>query len=214
MVQETHGNKRSRSPDEGRAQNHQQVKNKRTKPSNQVNEEANVIIPDEDEEDIPYTHNNSRSTTPLSDLSSENGDEIQIMREATVENNNTPAQELDIVDLDDDDLKEYFVISEDEDNKEQEIENSQRTVQEQLKDTSRQNTSNLKNAHCAVCFESPEHTYILPCGHIYCGDCVFKALSSTKQSNRTGGPCSLCRTFTSYRKATVGIFKKKRKVLV
>lgn len=208
MEQGSRVNKRGRSQEEDGVVT-ERIRKKRTKPTAP---EANLVISDEDEDDIPYTHNNSRSTTPLSDLS-ELEEDIQIMREATVGGTPTHQAQTDVVDVDDE-LKEYFVISEDEDNKEQDVENPQRTVQEQLKDTSRQNTANLKNAHCAVCFDSPEHTYILPCGHIYCGDCVFKALSSTKQSNRTGGPCSLCRKFTSYKKVTFGIFKKKRKVLV
>jgi len=221
-------------------------RNKRTRsqsniPENQqlIPSSDEVIVP-EDDEDIPYTHNNSRSTSPLSDISTESGgdidNDIEITRESTTAGGNNIttgagngnarnrvnfASNVEVVDVDDE-LREYYVISED-DNEEDEDETnntdkeqsaSQRTVQEQLEDTSRQNNSNLHSVHCAVCFDSPEQTYILPCGHVYCGDCAFKALSSTKQSNRTGGPCSLCRAYTPYKKVTVGIFKKKRKVLI
>ncbi|CCH46975.1 DNA repair protein [Wickerhamomyces ciferrii] len=199
--------------------------------------EDNHIVEPEDDDDIPYTHNNSRSTTPLSDLSDISQDnDIQITREVASEtparnqtpatapievqsqpsfNQNTPAPQ-DVIDVDDDDdLQEYYIISDDDDDsKDKDKDTQQKTVEEQLREASRNENSTLKDAHCAVCFDSPENTYILPCGHIYCGDCVFKALSSTKQSNKAGGPCSLCRSFTPYKRATLGIFKKKKKVLI
>lgn len=218
--------KRVRSPEADDEQNKRNVKHTRTpNPSDhgesnqQPNEEANPIVFDEDEEDIPYTHNNSRSTTPLSDLSqsAEEDQTVQIMRESRTDSREPRIDQeeeppIEVVDVDDE-LKEYYVISEDEEKDDNEIVGTQKTVEEQLLDTSRQNPSNPKNATCAVCFDTPESTYILPCGHLYCGDCAFRALSSTKQSTGYGGPCSLCRAYTPYNKVTVAIFKKKRKVL-
>lgn len=87
----------------------------------------------------------------------------------------------------------------------------EKTVEQVLAEGNKSTPTNLSNAHCAVCFDSPERTFILVCGHVYCGDCVFKALTSTKSSTKTRGPCSLCRKQTSYKNIIPAIFKRKVK---
>lgn len=179
---------------------------------------AQVIdLEDEDDEDIPYTH--SRSQSPLF-LTSSDTEEVQLKKEKR------PIKDLgdhsapptgtsveDVINLDvDNEMQEYYIISDDEDNNDDGSSATQKTVNQQLEEKHESN-SLLNTAHCAVCFESPSQTVFLPCGHIYCTDCVYKALSSMKTSTSHGGPCSLCRAYTSYKKTVVGLFKKKKKVL-
>ncbi|KAH3666683.1 hypothetical protein WICMUC_005500 [Wickerhamomyces mucosus] len=81
-----------------------------------------------------------------------------------------------------------------EDAKQSWVSKSKKSTTEQLQDvTNTRNSTTLNNATCAICFDSPEQTIVLPCGHLYCNNCAFKALTSTKQSTSLHGPCSLCR---------------------
>lgn len=172
---------------------------------------------DLDDEDIPCTH--SRSQSPEVVIS----DAEPVRSKANKNKTNTPVpSDAEVIAINDDDItREYFVISDDDDDGDDKNAdddkdadaNTQKSVSVQLADNTRINNSNLNTAHCAVCFDSPEETIVLPCGHIYCLDCVFKALSSMKTSTKHGGPCSLCRATTSYKRLIVGIFKKKKKSL-
>lgn len=172
---------------------------------------------DDDDDDIPYTH--SRSQSP--DLAITHESKKKKGSNSTTRDNTrktTPAN-AEVIDLDNDDIAtEYYVIDSDEDEDDDDAETviekaSQKPVKELLAENMKSSNSNLNTAHCAVCFDSPEETCVLPCGHIYCRGCVFKALSSMKSSTKTTGPCSLCRAPTSYKRVTVGIFKKKKKTL-
>lgn len=173
------------------------------------------VVDDDDDSEIPYTH--SRSASPEALLAHEHRwTENQLLRDSS---SAAPAHSgSEVVSLDDDVDREYYVITDEEDDDEEDEEavieqGSQRPVSDQLMDNVKAQTSNLNNARCAVCFDSPEQTLILPCGHMYCRDCVFKALSSMKSSSKTGGPCALCRAGTSYKRVMVGIFKRKKKAL-
>jgi hypothetical protein len=179
--------------------------------------EVHVDLDDEDDDDIPYTH--SRSQSPEIVASHERKVEQRLTR--NIDRGSKKPEGAEVISLDDDVSREYYVISDEEDEDEDEdddddvliSEAKQKPVSDQLAENMKSNNSNLNTAHCAVCFDSPEQTFVLPCGHIYCRDCVFKALSSMKTSSKYGGPCSLCRAVTSYKRVMVGIFKKKKKQL-
>jgi hypothetical protein len=186
----------------------------------------NHIIDSEDEEEIPFTHKSSRSASPFlidSDDMPQDYDKSGAIEGKPSDDvielvENAPIISIDDAEADDDDLKEYFVITDEEDNEQPDDDDNDGTVHkstnEQLQENQKLHNSNLNMSHCAICFESPKMTFALPCGHLYCQDCVFKAISSTKQSTKSGGPCSLCRTYTSYRNVTLAIFKKKKKTLI
>jgi hypothetical protein len=55
---------------------------------------------------------------------------------------------------------------------------------------------------CCVCLDPPEVLAVTPCGHVYCGDCVLRALSSASKATTTVGECSICRRKVSYKSVT------------
>lgn len=158
-------------------------------------------------------------------------------RENNFENNQTviiTEQEPELIDLageeEEETNKNILVISSDEESNEEEEEDDYKvegsndenleitktrrlSIKEQLENNKPMNISKLSSAQCAICFDSPEVSVFLPCGHIFCNHCAFRSLSTTKQSNKSGGPCPLCRNSTPYKKVIRGIFKKKKKFL-
>lgn len=44
----------------------------------------------------------------------------------------------------------------------------------------------FKHFECPICFDHPETLAVIPCGHMYCSDCVFRAIA-------VKGNCSICR---------------------
>ncbi|ODQ63548.1 hypothetical protein NADFUDRAFT_13977, partial [Nadsonia fulvescens var. elongata DSM 6958] len=65
----------------------------------------------------------------------------------------------------------------------------------------------LRDFVCPICLASPEIIAATPCGHMYCSDCIFKALSSTTRSSEVKGECSICRRKVLYKKVTFLEFK-------
>lgn len=168
-------------------------------------------LTNEDDDDIPYTHKKSRSASPL--ILDSDDDKNDSLVEVKTSTRNIPSKIVINDEDDEDDIQEYFVITDEEDNAVNEEESESKSTVDQLKDSIQQN-KNLNTAQCAICFDSPKATCVLPCGHLYCSECVFKALSSSKSSSRHAGPCSLCRNRTSYKSVTLAIFKKKKKSLI
>lgn len=56
----------------------------------------------------------------------------------------------------------------------------------------------LKTMRCPICLETPEIVAVAACGHPYCHECIFPALSSSRLANRREGQCSLCRKCVRY----------------
>lgn len=59
--------------------------------------------------------------------------------------------------------------------------------------------SKLRDVKCPICLESPDRLCVTQCGHLYCGDCVFKALSSGVRASDSVGECSICRKAVVYK---------------
>ncbi|SCU95302.1 LAME_0F11606g1_1 [Lachancea meyersii CBS 8951] len=62
---------------------------------------------------------------------------------------------------------------------------------------------------CPICFEPPEIALFTPCGHIFCIDCLFQMINSTK-ANRRSGQCALCRRDVGLGKVKLLKLRKKR----
>ncbi|KAG5361524.1 E3 ubiquitin-protein ligase complex SLX5-SLX8 subunit SLX8 [Yarrowia sp. C11] len=60
--------------------------------------------------------------------------------------------------------------------------------------------SKLREMKCPICLESPDQLCVTECGHLYCGDCVFQALSSGVRASEATGECSICRKAVAYSK--------------
>jgi hypothetical protein len=65
----------------------------------------------------------------------------------------------------------------------------------------------LRDVQCPVCLSEPEVVAITTCGHMYCSDCVFRALSSSNRATLSSGECSICRRKVQYRYVTFLEFK-------
>lgn len=55
-----------------------------------------------------------------------------------------------------------------------------------------QTKKGFKCYECPICFDNPEVIAVIPCGHMYCSDCVFKAIA-------VKGNCSICRKNVTYK---------------
>ncbi|KAK9453408.1 hypothetical protein V1511DRAFT_73666 [Dipodascopsis uninucleata] len=58
----------------------------------------------------------------------------------------------------------------------------------------------LSDFNCVICFDQPDILAATPCGHLYCRDCIYKAVSSTSKATATTGECSVCRRKVLYKK--------------
>lgn len=56
----------------------------------------------------------------------------------------------------------------------------------------------LNHVTCCICLDQPDVLVVTPCGHVYCDDCVLRALSSTSRSNTKVGECSICKRRVKY----------------
>lgn len=66
----------------------------------------------------------------------------------------------------------------------------------------------IGDLECPICYESPEYLCAIPCGHLYCRDCISKALAINKS-------CSICRKKTTSRNIVfLSIATKQRKEIV
>lgn len=71
----------------------------------------------------------------------------------------------------------------------------------------RSNPTPLNRLKCCVCFDSPEICAVTPCGHLYCTDCIYRALTSQIKATKAKGVCSVCRRLVPYQKVTYLEFK-------
>lgn len=60
----------------------------------------------------------------------------------------------------------------------------------------------LRDIQCPVCLCEPDIVAITTCGHMYCSDCVFRALSSSSRATVSRGECSICRRRVPYNQVT------------
>lgn len=51
----------------------------------------------------------------------------------------------------------------------------------------------LSSFKCPVCYDEPQNAVVVTCGHMYCSDCVTKALSVGSRATRSKGICCVCR---------------------
>lgn len=66
-----------------------------------------------------------------------------------------------------------------------------------------------RNYQCPICFDAPDTALITACGHVFCCDCLFHMVNSSR-TNRGSGHCALCRTNVRFRDVRLVILRKKR----
>lgn len=62
---------------------------------------------------------------------------------------------------------------------------------------------------CPICFEPPEAALVTPCGHVFCTECLFQMVNSSRGQSRAGH-CALCRRGVHFRDVRLIILRKKR----
>ncbi|KAK9470717.1 uncharacterized protein V1510DRAFT_422273 [Dipodascopsis tothii] len=72
-----------------------------------------------------------------------------------------------------------------------------------IKELPVESSTKLSDFTCVICFDSPEMVAATPCGHLYCYECVYRALSASSHANAKGGECSVCRTRVLYKNVVV-----------
>ncbi|KAK9326057.1 hypothetical protein V1517DRAFT_335303 [Lipomyces orientalis] len=63
-----------------------------------------------------------------------------------------------------------------------------------------ESSSILSEFACVICFDQPDILAATPCGHLYCYDCIFRALSAGAKATATTGECSVCRRKVPYKR--------------
>ncbi|CAR22052.1 RING-type domain-containing protein [Lachancea thermotolerans] len=62
---------------------------------------------------------------------------------------------------------------------------------------------------CPICFDPPEAALVTPCGHVFCTECLFQMVNSSR-GQRSAGHCALCRRDVRFKDVRLIIMRKKR----
>lgn len=66
------------------------------------------------------------------------------------------------------------------------------SIRKTLENPPPETKNGFKSYECPICFDHPNVISVIPCGHMYCSDCVFKAIA-------VKGNCSICRKNVTYK---------------
>ncbi|CCD22307.1 SUMO-targeted ubiquitin ligase complex subunit SLX8 NDAI_0A01490 [Naumovozyma dairenensis CBS 421] len=82
---------------------------------------------------------------------------------------------------------------------------------ENEKEKSQQHEPNkpLTAYQCPICMDPPDEALLTPCGHVFCCDCLFQMVNSSR-TNRRDGHCALCRSSVKLKDVKLIILRKKR----
>ncbi|KAK7202863.1 hypothetical protein BZA70DRAFT_285207 [Myxozyma melibiosi] len=115
----------------------------------------------------------------------------------------------DIIDLDGSDSDPLFPDdsdqddeAEDEDDNDDDNEQSAEHKEWQRKQLEKPTESStlLSDLNCVICFDQPDVLTLTPCGHMFCMDCIWRALCTGPKVTPTGGECPICRRKVHYKK--------------
>lgn len=109
------------------------------------------------------------------------------------------ADEAELEAVDDISVKKPVVydISSEEDYEDEENSSSNCEIID-LSNVSKPNEAPFSAFKCPVCLEPPEELCATECGHMYCTECVFPAITSSNRATKTTGECAVCRQKVKY----------------
>jgi hypothetical protein len=68
------------------------------------------------------------------------------------------------------------------------------------------NTKTFKDVTCAICMDRIEDAVAAACGHVFCAECIYRALASSREPGHGGtgpggrrGKCPMCRKVVAYK---------------
>ncbi|CDK27829.1 unnamed protein product [Kuraishia capsulata CBS 1993] len=151
--------------------------------SHRIRRRALKRVDSDDENSAPKNHRvrEEMTATPI-ELDSE--DEAELV-DAT-----TRKREAETDDDEDEDDDDGFEI----------IESTQSAIDASLKHENK--AKSLKDVTCPICLSEIDDAVVTPCGHLFCTDCLYQALPSSKGRNRDSGICPLCRKMVKLKDLT------------
>lgn len=78
-------------------------------------------------------------------------------------------------------------------------------------ESSKKESKSILLYECPICFDSPEKTVALPCGHMFCFDCLFEAFGHSRTNSKAWAACALCRREYTLGQALPLKFKVRKK---
>ncbi|SCV01466.1 LANO_0F11914g1_1 [Lachancea nothofagi CBS 11611] len=103
-------------------------------------------------------------------------------------------------------------ISDPNDSEPLEVTNSPQAVEipdDEISPAARPAHKKASDYRCPICFEPPEAALFTPCGHIFCTECLFQMINSTRTS-RKAGQCALCRRDVRLKEVKLIKMRKKK----
>ncbi|KAK9376710.1 uncharacterized protein V1513DRAFT_423146 [Lipomyces chichibuensis] len=109
------------------------------------------------------------------------------------------AEAEDVIEVNDDSslASDEDVVAEIDENEDLEF---WRQNQQRIEEKPTESSRILSEFTCVICFDQPDILAATPCGHLYCYDCIYRALSAGTKATATTGECSVCRRKVPYKR--------------
>ena len=114
-----------------------------------------------------------------------------------------------IVDLEAAEQQVIEITDDEEEEEEKENEEGNGTTGKETSGSAPVQFKAARDYRCPICFDPPDTALITPCGHIFCCDCLFQMVNSSR-TQRHSGHCALCRKDVPLRSVRMVILRKKR----
>ncbi|GMM55467.1 SUMO-targeted ubiquitin ligase complex subunit [Maudiozyma humilis] len=82
-------------------------------------------------------------------------------------------------------------------------------LEKEVEEKSSEEFKAARDYKCPICFDPPTTALITPCGHVFCCECLFHMVNSSRAS-RGSGYCAMCRSNVTFRDVRLVILRKKR----
>ncbi|SMN18236.1 similar to Saccharomyces cerevisiae YER116C SLX8 Subunit of the Slx5-Slx8 SUMO-targeted ubiquitin ligase (STUbL) complex [Maudiozyma saulgeensis] len=100
-------------------------------------------------------------------------------------------------------------LIDDEATEQQVVEISDEELEKEIESKAASKYKAARDYQCPICFDPPDTALITRCGHVFCCDCLFHMVNSSR-TNRSSGHCALCRSNVKFNDVKLVIMRKKR----